>query len=183
MPGGSVSTLSDDLATASVVDEVALKEAWEDACFEAGFEYVDCATGGKKEDTTRNEFGELTGLARVKEALEAVEWEDLGNEGEVDDVMFGEANESADEDAGIQIERHELEREFIGLKTDLHAAGEDDGLNERAGDEEQDVEQLDAMLRKVLAVKDMSGHLTEVERQRMARKVVGEVMGDKAFQP
>lgn len=180
MPGGAVSSLADSMA--SVVDETALKEQWEDECFEAGFEYVDCT---REESTTRNELGELTGLARVREALEAVEWEDLslGDEGEVDDV-FGEESEGVEEDAGFRMERHELEREFVGLKMDMAATGEhdEDGLEEGMAEEEQDVEQLDAMLRKMLAVKEMSGHLTEVERQRMARKVVGEVMGDEAFQ-
>lgn len=179
MPGGAVSSLD----MTGVMDEMDLKEQWEDECFEAGFEYVDCT---KEENTARNEVSELTGLARVREALEAVEWEDLDQDvkGEAEDVMFGGEREGVDgdEDAGFRMERHELEREFVGLKMDIAVAGEGDEMEEGVADEEQDVEQLDVMLRKMLAVKEMSGHLTEVERHRMARKVVGEVMGDKALQ-
>lgn len=196
MSGGPISSLNSENAVDAIVDEVALTEEWEDQCFEAGFEFVDCSGRGKgkggvvadeDEDGSRNEFGERTGLARVKEALEAVEWEDLG-----DDVLDLEVEDQdnvevapgsmakrrlygldEEEDAGFSLERHELEREFMGLKMDMAEENEGSEMEHQ----QQDVEQLDEMMRKMLAVKEMSSHLSAAERQRMARRVVGEVMG------
>ena len=183
MPGGSVSSLSSEMTVDAIVDEAASQEEWEEHCFEAGFEYVDCTgIAGRKEDGggERNEYGELTGLARVRESLEAVEWDDLGDVGEVDDNVFTEQvdnpNGFEEEDAGFRIERQELEREFVGLKMEVAGNGDEAAGVSGIEDEEQDVEQLDVTLRKMLAVKEMSGHLSQAERERMARRVVSEIM-------
>ncbi|PHH76234.1 hypothetical protein CDD82_4072 [Ophiocordyceps australis] len=51
--------------------DVAGDEEWEEICAEAGLEFVRVAEG----EETLNEFGEKMGVARVKEALEANDWE------------------------------------------------------------------------------------------------------------
>ncbi|PHH65686.1 hypothetical protein CDD81_1772 [Ophiocordyceps australis] len=47
------------------------EEEWEEICAEAGLEFVRVGEG----EETLNEFGEKMGMARVKEALEANDWE------------------------------------------------------------------------------------------------------------
>jgi hypothetical protein len=226
---------SRDFMARSMQEEERLKDEWEDLCLEMGFEWVDVDKAGandKDESTRRAEsrpeedrdaHGEIHGYARVRQALEACEWEDMGlpsGEDEDDDLAWlddegasgipslgpfnsatktnrpmGEADE---ENPGFRRQRTEMEREFLGLKVDLagdndelmthapseqqdqdgHAHAEDHDRNDNYEAKEQnDVETLDVLLRKMLAVKEMSGHLSEVERKRMARRIIGEVMG------
>ncbi|KUI63863.1 Increased recombination centers protein 6 [Cytospora mali] len=56
--------------------------------------------------------------------------------------------------------------------------GGDKGDKDEVGDElgDEDVQKVEEMMRKLLAVKDMSAGLPEDQRKRMAAKAVGEVM-------
>jgi len=252
MPGGLVSSTS--ASTSTIADEAALADEWEDACFEAGFEYVDCGGAGSgirsgggssrserrvdelDEDMgQRNEFGEVSGVARVRQALEACEWEDvelqlggqeyddddlsgghsggLGNgrvagkgdaeddlawlDDEVDFGSFGRAGvldpsrasggatRSRTEAAAALLHSEKGDGEEIDGEMDSEmrsgrlgqTAEPGQGQEVSQSESEQDVESLDVLLRKVLAVKEMSGHLSEGERRRMARRLVQEVMG------
>lgn len=118
-------------------------EEWEDAARERGFEYVDAEMKG------RNEFGEQTGMVRVKEALEANEWEGGDDGGDLDG--FGEG-ESDDEDWSktFAAEEAEMGMEIMGLKTELNGG-------EGADDEDQaaQVEELERMMSKLSGIRGM----------------------------
>lgn len=107
-------------------------EEWDDICMEYGFEFVDSEAKGK------NEFGEETGVKRVEDALKAHDWE--GGDGDApldfDDDEFGE---------GLDAEEAEMGVELFGLKAAVNGADEND--------EEGQVEELESMMRKMIAIK------------------------------
>jgi len=115
-------------------------EEWEDSCREFSFEFVDGEGHGK------NEFGEVVGMERVKEALEANEWESLDNaddlnleDGEEEVEAFGET---------FAAEEAEINLEWLGVKTAISGAEE---LGEE--DEKEQVEELERMMRKLQTIK------------------------------
>ncbi|KAH8878722.1 hypothetical protein GQ53DRAFT_756494 [Thozetella sp. PMI_491] len=102
-------------------DPDALDE-WEDACAEAGLEFVHARTTLAKAADAKNEFGERTGIARALEALQSNDWDGAGAAGEADDDDFG---------------LEELDQELAKMKAARgSAAGEED-------DGELDPESLD----------------------------------------
>ena len=111
---------------------------------------------------------EKTGLARLKEALEAHEWE--SGAGGVDDLSddFGLGSEEED---GFDAETAQMEREMVGLKMALH---EEDESGAAGGAE--DVEEMESMMVKVRAIKDMAGDMPETQRRRFAKKAIGNVL-------
>ena len=95
--------------------------------------------------------------------MEAQEWES-GDAGSLSDEL-----ELGSED-GFGAEAAELEREVMGLK--MAARGED-GVEEGSSD---GVEELENMMLKVRAIKDMGADMPEAEKKRFAAKAVKEVM-------
>ncbi|KAF2126454.1 hypothetical protein P153DRAFT_297908 [Dothidotthia symphoricarpi CBS 119687] len=136
-------------------------EEWEETCMEYGFEYVDFEAKGK------NEFGEAMGVQRVKEALEACEWEG------VDALDFGDEEEGFE--GSFAAEEAEMNMELFGMKDALHGLDNGDGGDE-AG--EDDVEELEAMMRKMVAIKEMGEGMEEAERKRFAAKAINDLMKD-----
>lgn len=109
-------------------------EEWDDLCREHGFEFVNSEGKGK------NEFGELQGVERVREALEACEWEALPEEFEGrdgDEEEFGET---------FAAEEAEINLEWLGVKTAVNT-GDDMGENEEG------VEELERMMKRLQAIK------------------------------
>lgn len=113
-------------------------EEWEEACMEYGFEYIDFEAKGK------NEFGEPMGLQRVKEALEACDWESGAT------LDFDEDEEGFD--GTFAAEEAEMNMELFGMKDALHGFG---GGEEKES-EELEVEELEVMMRKMVAIKGTS---------------------------
>ncbi|ESZ95171.1 hypothetical protein SBOR_4435 [Sclerotinia borealis F-4128] len=145
-------------------------EEWEDLCQEHCFEFVDFESKG------RNEYSEPMGLDRLKEALEANEWERGDDDGEGFDP--GDLEDDGDEDKsmGFSIEAAEMEMEMFGMKQAIH--GESTGktsANEEV-ENEDGVDQLEALMLKMQAVKDMGSDLPEAERKRFAAKAVNDLM-------
>ncbi|CBX96629.1 hypothetical protein LEMA_P108940.1 [Plenodomus lingam JN3] len=104
-------------------------EQWEELAAEYGFEYVDFEATGK------NDFGEAVGVQRVREALEAGEWEST------DPPDFGDAEGF---DGSLAAEEAEMSTELC----DLQGALRGDGVGEdRIGDEE--VDELEVMMKKM----------------------------------
>lgn len=155
-----------------------MHEQLEQASLEHGFEYVDYAARGT------NEFGEKTGFERVKEALEANEWvgvDDGEEDGHNTDIEAFDLI-TADDMSGSTRDEAEMTAELFGMKAALSGA---DDLEPESGDVldrmstgHKQVEQLDMMLSKLLAVKEKSAGLPEAQRKRMAAKAVRELMGD-----
>lgn len=106
-------------------------EEWDEVCMEYGFEFVDSEARG------RNEFGEEVGIKRVEEALKAQEWDGGdGVEAEFEDEEeFGE---------GFDAEEREMGMELFGMKNAIH------GLED---DEEAQVEELENLMRRMVAIK------------------------------
>jgi hypothetical protein len=116
------------------------KEVWEETCLEFGFEYVDSEAKGK------NEFGEEMGVKRVEEALMANEWEGGDGEGfgfDDDDDEFGEFGDGG----GLDAEEREMGAELYGMKSAVHGLDNDDGA------EETQVEELESLMRRMVAIK------------------------------
>ncbi|KAF1933327.1 uncharacterized protein M421DRAFT_415665 [Didymella exigua CBS 183.55] len=129
-------------------------EDWEELCMEHGFEYVDSEAKGK------NEFGEALGVQRVREALEAGDWEG------VDPDVGGDVEEI---EGSFAAEEAEMNMELFGIKDALHGDGEGE-LGEK------DVEELEVLMRNMVAIKEMGKGMEEAERKRFAAKAVDDLM-------
>lgn len=151
-------------------------EEWEDMCLNYGFEYIDFSAQGT------NEFGEKVGFERLKEALEANEWED--NDLSDEELDLGDL-QLEDEEDGNDFVRDEAEMtaEIFGVKA---ALARDDLEGDEAdfmppNQQETQVEDLNRLMGKLMAVKESSAGLPEAERRRMAAKAVSELMNDSAL--
>ena len=149
---------------------------WEDICMEQGFEYIDFSAHGM------NEFREKVGFERLEEALKANEWADDGasdSEPNLEDLNLDVADGSND----FARDEAEMTAEIFGMKAAL--AGDDfepegaDFLNPKQ--QENQVDDLDRLMSRLLAVKESSAGLPEDQRRRMAAKAVSEVMKDSSL--
>jgi len=149
-------------------------EEWEDECRERGFEYVDSEAKGK------NEFGEIQGIARVNEALEANEW--AGDDFEdLDDFNAFDEDELGDFQGSFAAEEVEMEMEFMGVKTAIHNMDEAKLYSDKEGklkeeDEAQQIEELEYMMQKLQTIKDTSADMPETDRRKFAVKAVSDVL-------
>jgi alpha- and gamma-adaptin-binding protein p34 len=147
------------------------REIWDDLCMQYGFEFIDYAAQGK------NEFGEKTGFERLKEALEANEW--TGTAASDDGQLDLEGLELEDEDNldGFARDEAEMTAELFGMKASI--AG--DNFDPEADDfippaqQEHEVEHLDRLMGRLLAVKEQSADLPLEQRKKMAAKAVKEL--------
>ena len=132
------------------------------------------------------------GLDRLKEALEANDWEvgdDLGEDITVEDL--DEGDQEAEGSIGFDINAAEMEEEMAGMKRAIYAGGLGEEEDEEEADQDQEVEKLQAMIGKMQAVRgklpvssirtrltqlDMGADLPETERKKLAAKAVSEVM-------
>jgi hypothetical protein len=148
-------------------------EEWDDIAMQYGFEFVEFGAQGV------NEFGEKQGVERLREALEANEWADDGEDEDVDALGLEDGSDEEFGDFGR--EEAEMTAELFGLKASLlgdeedGAEGSEDGLGD--GDQKGQVDDLDKMMSKLMAVKEQSADLPEAQRKRMAAKAVRELMG------
>ncbi|KAJ6440059.1 alpha and gamma adaptin binding protein p34 [Purpureocillium lavendulum] len=139
--GGPPATVPDDGFHDDAADE------WDELCAEAGMEFVHVpawsASSAASARSGRNEFGEKTGMARVREALEANDWEGAGGGEDEFGAFEGSRRSAEDDDDGA--EAHELDPEsldfgfdradFEGLKRAIWSAGREHGEDDDgAGD-------------------------------------------------
>lgn len=117
-------------------------DEWEEITMEHGFEYVDF------EETGKNEFSEGVGVQRAREALEAFDWEN--SEG----LEFGDDDGDEEGFGGFAVEEAEMNMELFGMKSALHGLDDED-LDEEQ-DEAKDVEELEVLMRKAMAIKGTS---------------------------
>lgn len=179
------------------------REDWDGICFEAGgWEFIDASASAAAGSTAagfttagvhgsgdvmgRNEFGEVRGLPRLLEALQVAEWQ---GEDEIEGVLEGVdglefEEEELDGDGGDS--DVELQRElqgFVGsgMEAELRQPimlqsrserKDDDGLE---GDEDH-VDELQTMLLKLQAARDLGADLPQFERRKLAAQAVKEVM-------
>jgi hypothetical protein len=163
------------------------RERLDDMCIEHGFEFIDYSATGV------NAFGEKQGFERMREALEANDWSGTSHSDEEDNAFRVE-------DDGVGTfgdEEVEMSMELFGLKSSLldrsatPSVDDDDDGNEDdvwpdesvTGSEKQqaaEVDDLEAMMSKLLAVKEQSAGLPEAQRKKVAARAVREVMGSAA---
>ncbi|KAH8704123.1 hypothetical protein BGW36DRAFT_286838 [Talaromyces proteolyticus] len=157
---------------------------WEDVLYEMGvlgMEVIiwDPTTGLAEttaRDKKRNQFGELEGLPRVKEVLSALEWEDTSHG---DGLGFLDDDDESGGLDGFGLEVGQLEREMMGLRFAINNPNEDDddiGEGDREGDTEVQVEELEGLMLRMKAIKDMSVDLPEAQRKAFAAKAVRDIM-------
>lgn len=131
------------------------------------------------------------GIDRLKEALEANEWEGGGDEGENIDLEGLEDDGDENKSIGFGIEAAEMEMEMFGMKQAIHGdSTEEAGASEEV-ENEDGVDQLEALMLRMQAVKgkrvvlcmrctltliDMGADLPEAERKRFAAKAVNDLM-------
>ena len=112
---------------------------------------------------------EKTGISRLLEALEANEWD--SGDGEVDGDLTEDALGLED---GFGAEAAQMAREMMGLKMAVH---EEEGLGAAEGDGgDEEVQELENMILKMQAIKDMGADIPEAERKKFAAKAVRDVM-------
>ena len=137
------------------------------------------------------DLAEPMGMERLKEALEANDWEGNDDLGESID-LDGLENES--DDAGSigfgldAADKAEMEKEMRGMKQAIYGGGNDGGEEEP---NDQDVEDLQALMLKMQAVRgkllyiirrvtltstDLGADMPEAERKRFAAKAVSDIM-------
>lgn len=152
------------------------RDDWDDVAMQCGFEFVEFGAQGV------NEFGEKQGVERVREALEANEWADAGG----DDGGLGFDDCEDDEFGGFGREEAEMTAELFGMKASLLGQDEDEaegygealGADISAENQKTQVDDLDRMMSKLLAVREQSADMPEAQRKRMAAQAVRELMGD-----
>lgn len=144
----------------------------DDKCLALGFEYINYAATGT------NDFGEKVGLERLREVLETNEWTAASEDDDqgVEEFDFDEAD---DDFNGFRREEAEMTAEFYGIQSALH--GDDTpGLDAEDADTPQihgsQVDGLDRMMGKLLAVREQSADLPSDQRKRVAAKAVREIM-------
>ncbi|KGO69669.1 Alpha/gamma-adaptin-binding protein p34 [Penicillium italicum] len=164
---------------------------WEDQFFDMGllgWEVVEWDPKEHSEVETKNQYGELEGMPRIKEVLETHDWSIVGG-----DSSFDEDNDpdmDSDDDLQGQLlglggsrgfgdEVHELEREMFGLRMAIERGGGDGDERDDSdhdGEDEIDVESMEALMMRMQAIRDMSSELPEAERKRFAAKAVQDIM-------
>ncbi|KAL8694465.1 MAG: hypothetical protein Q9218_000877 [Villophora microphyllina] len=141
-------------------------DEWEDLCQDCGgWEWIDGEATGK------NGFGENVGLERLKEALEANEW-DSGIE-DTDDKDDLE-NELGLGDIRFRDEQLELETDSTGMHEAILTHDQDGGQGDSEGD--MQVQKLESMMLKMQALKEKGAALPDEERRKLAAKAVREIM-------
>ncbi|KAK1253313.1 hypothetical protein MKX07_001390 [Trichoderma sp. CBMAI-0711] len=96
-------------------------DAWDELCSEFGMEFVQLKSGQKE----KNEFGEKTGIPRVKEALESNDWEQL-NGGPGSEFSETRSDKSDDDLANLDPESLDFgvdRSDFEGLRMAIWNTG------------------------------------------------------------
>lgn len=141
---------------------------------------------------TRNEYGEKTGIHRVIEVLEGVQWSAPANfshhDGELD---IGGLDIEGDEEAGSFGNMvasnsfpgldHDLQREMMELSFSLGNQQGTDPEHTHASrdvpeDEDIQVEQLPRLMERILAIREAGSELPKVEKEQFAQREVARIM-------
>ncbi|KAM3558262.1 hypothetical protein ARSEF4850_004691 [Beauveria asiatica] len=152
-------------------------DEWDELCAEAGLEFVQVGGGEDK----LQQFGEKSGIPRVKEALEANEWDlasadeppfddEVANKQTLDDALDPE-----NMDFGLgQADLETLKKAIFANQGPEQDLQEDRKEEEDIGDE--DVAKVQAMMSKLQAAREAGETMSETQRRKMAAKAVEEVM-------
>ncbi|KZZ92902.1 Alpha/gamma-adaptin-binding protein p34 [Moelleriella libera RCEF 2490] len=128
----------------------------DEVCAEAGLEYVRL---GKDQPAARNEFGDKTGMERVKEALEANDWSHAD-----EDDAAASSDEPRDDGLGFALDPADQE----SLQKALWGDSEEPS--------EAKVEHVEELMQRLRVVREAGEGLPEPQRRRMAARAVQEAM-------
>jgi hypothetical protein len=178
--------------TTEKLDAVMLEErgvlGWEFVGWDE--ELVEDSVAAGRSGGLRNAFGELMGMERVKELLEAVDWSAPGDGLDGKDLDMGFLSSDEEGEAlgidGIKLQGQELEREMMGLKFAMRDQGsdEEDAAEHRAPsqdveeDEDLKIERLPGLLERVVAIREAGADMSKTDRERFAKREVERIMKD-----
>jgi hypothetical protein len=166
------------------------------------------STAAESAEDERNEYGEKTGIQRVIEVLEGVDWSAAPRWGGDDDDAFDLDELGVDvdvdddaEDGGLGFSPtnilrnnarlsgldHELQLEMMELKMSLgdDAQGEgaeaetsDQQVSTDVRDEDEDVqvEQLQGLMERVVAIREAGSEMEPTEREKFAKREIGKII-------
>ncbi|KAI4173961.1 MAG: hypothetical protein LQ343_002729 [Gyalolechia ehrenbergii] len=142
-------------------------EEWEDLSLDCGgWEWIDSEAKGK------NEFGENVGFERLKETLEANEWD--GGDVDAENNINVFETELGLRDGSFASEGIEVETDAPGMHEAILDHQEDGGIENHGGNIQ--VEELESMMLKMQAIKEKGAGMADDERKHFAAKAVAEVM-------
>ncbi|KAF3483643.1 uncharacterized protein GIQ15_02967 [Arthroderma uncinatum] len=136
---------------------------------------------GKEASSAKNEYGELMGMARVLEVLETHQWSSSTTDDLDDELESMNLQENEEGLPGFSLEAHELEKEMASLRLAINSNANDEDADEEfenMGDDDLEVEQLEGLMLRVQAIKDMGTDLSEQERKKFAAKAIRDLMKD-----
>ena len=170
-------------ATESLKDSEQYLEKLEDKCQEAnifGWDFIASHGGSEVQEVDKAKFGEKTGLPRLIEVLEAVDWSvgpqlsesDLGN------VWEEARSPTIIGDSGFSPLDAELQQEMMGLKMSMleDDSGKSAAKKIEGSDEDMSVEQMSALMERVVAIKAAGADMPDVEREKFAKREVDKIM-------
>ncbi|OKL55892.1 hypothetical protein UA08_08948 [Talaromyces atroroseus] len=174
---------------------------WEERLYDMGiygFEVISWTppsgadkAGTETQTESRNIYGELEGLPRIKEVLSTHEWGNTSltdyNNNDDDDIMAflagTDRRATAEESDGFRLEVNQLEREMMGLRFAINEASRDaDADDDNNSDDREDAEEelqvdnLETLMMRMKAIKDISSDLPETKRKAFAAKAVRDIM-------
>ena len=117
-------------------------EEWEDTCLDLGFEYVACPY--VRNGQARSSSGGGEGITRIREALEANDWESVDEE----DIEIG-----CPESTGFDLEQAQMEQEFAGLKMAMSGGHP---ANDAESDQEFQVDEMERIMGKMVTVRGIA---------------------------
>ncbi|PON26823.1 hypothetical protein TGAM01_v204324 [Trichoderma gamsii] len=174
-------------------------DEWDELCAEAGMEFVQLKSGQME----KNEFGEKTGIPRVREALESNDWEHIfvGDPLSDSDEAHSEKSDGADDFNPESLEFGVDRSDFEGLRmaiwetshretgdsedadtanapktSDVAGGSAADAKDEDGELGDEDIAKVEKMMRKLQAAKEMGEGMSEAQRKRLAARAVEEVM-------
>ena len=158
-----------------------------DLCQQWGLEYVDYEKKG------RNDYGERQGVERVREALEANDWDNSG--ADYDSWGFDDQEDGAadvDESGVLGSVAGEFKQEMFGLRQAIERGGsgglggffdglggDDDDREGNGEDERKQVEDMEKVMMKMAMLRDLGGEDEEEvkrERRKLAQELLREIM-------
>ena len=123
---------------------------------------------------------EKVGLARLFEALEAHEWENSEDGVPIPDYLELEEADGLSQSAASILGDGYGAREpiLLGPSSKLKEASNRHGTDADIADEgtDDEIQQLEGMMLKLQAIKDIGADMPEAERRKMAAKAVGDLM-------
>ncbi|KLJ09389.1 hypothetical protein EMPG_15192 [Blastomyces silverae] len=154
---------------------------WEDELSEMGYFELEVVAWDPQDEgkgDTRNKFGELQGMPRIREVLRTNEWTSSSQGDLSTDFLL-----DSDGETGFDKEASELEREMFGLRLAIEKGGDgpdtgEPGPNDEVEEDELQVERMDGLMLRMQAIKDMAAELPEAERKAFAVKAINDIMKD-----